>query len=69
MVNNFSTYIAVISLYQNMGLSNCLLGMGNLTGYVHVPVKYQSFWKRISMKKIQFLIFVLLVVIEIRQIQ
>ena len=22
-----------------MGLSNCILGMGNLTGYVHVSVK------------------------------
>ena len=36
-----------------MGLSNCLLGMGNLTRYVHVPVQYESFWKRISIK-IQF---------------
>ena len=38
------------ALYQNKGLSNCILGMGNLTGYVHVPVKYESFWKRISIK-------------------
>ena len=38
------------ALYQNTGLSNCILGMGNLTGYVHVPVKWQSFWKRISIK-------------------
>ena len=38
------------ALYQNTGLSNCILGMGNLTGCVHVPVKYESFWKRISIK-------------------
>ena len=38
------------ALYRNMGLSNCILGMGNLTGYVHVPVKDKSFWKRISIK-------------------
>ena len=38
------------ALYRNTGLSNCILGMGNLTGYVHVPVKYKSFWKRISIK-------------------
>ena len=36
--------------YWNMGLSNCILGMGNLTWYVHVPVKYESFWKRIPIK-------------------
>ena len=36
--------------YRNTGLSNCILGMGNLTGYVHVPVKYKSFWKRTSIK-------------------
>ena len=35
---------------ENMGLSYCILGMGNLTGYVHVPVKYESFWKIISIK-------------------
>ena len=40
------------ALYRNTGLSNCILGMGNLTGYVHVPVKYESFWKRISIKNI-----------------
>ena len=38
------------ALYWNTGLSNCILGMGNLTRYVHVPVKYESFWKRISIK-------------------
>ena len=38
------------ALYRNTGLSNCILGMGNLIGYVHVPVKYESFWKRISIK-------------------
>ena len=45
---------------RNMGLSYCILGMGNLTGYVHVPVKYESFWKMISIKN-AFLNFVLLV--------
>ena len=44
----------------NMGLSNCILGMGNLTGYVHVPVKYESFWKITSIKN-AILKFVLLV--------
>ena len=34
--------------------------MGNLTGYVHIPVKYESFWKKISIKN-AFLNFVLLV--------
>ena len=34
--------------------------MGNLTGYLHVPVKYESFWKIISIKN-AFLNFVLLV--------
>ena len=45
---------------ENMGLSYCILGMGNLTGYVHVPVKYESFWKIISIKN-AILKFVLLV--------
>ena len=44
----------------NTGLSYCILGMDNLTGYVHVPVKYESFWKIISIKS-AFLNFVLLV--------
>ena len=44
----------------NTGLSYCILGMGNLTGYVHVPVKYELFWKIISIKN-AFLNFVLLV--------
>ena len=35
----------------NTGLSNCILGMGNPTGCVHVPVKYKVFWKIISIKK------------------
>ena len=30
---------------RNMGLSNCILGMGNLTGCAHVYVKYGAFWK------------------------
>ena len=45
---------------RNTGLSYCILGMGNLTGYVHVPVKYELFWKIISIKN-AFLNFVLLV--------
>ena len=44
----------------NTGLSNCIVGMGNLTGYVHVPVKYESFWKITSIKN-AILKFVLLV--------
>ena len=34
--------------------------MGNLTEYVQVPVKYESFWKIISIKN-AFLYFVLLI--------
>ena len=45
---------------ENTGLSYCILGMCNLTGYVHVPVKYESFWKIISIKN-AILKFVLLV--------
>ena len=45
---------------KNTGLSYCILGMGNLAGYVHVPVKYESFWKIISIKN-AILKFVLLV--------
>ena len=45
---------------RNMGLSYCILGRGNLTGYVHVPVKYELFWKIISIKN-AFLNFVWLV--------
>ena len=44
----------------NMGLSYCILGMGNLIRYVQVPVKYEAFWKIISIKS-AFLNFVLLV--------
>ena len=45
----------------NMGLSYCILGMGNLIRYVQVPVKYESFWKIISIKSAFFFNFVLLV--------
>ena len=45
---------------RNTGLSYCILGMDNLTGYVHIPVKYESFWKIISIKS-AFLNFVFLV--------
>ena len=34
--------------YQTTVLGNCILGMGNLS--IHVPVTYESFWKRISHK-------------------
>ena len=47
-------------LYTGNTVCYCILGMGNLTGYVHVPVKYKSFWKIISIKN-AFLNFVLLV--------
>ena len=45
---------------RNTGLSYCILSMGNLIGYVQVSVKYESFWKIISIKS-AFLNFVLLV--------
>ena len=45
---------------KNTGLSYCILGMDNLTGYVHVTVKYELFWKIISIKN-AILKFVLLV--------
>ena len=44
----------------NTGLSYCILGMGNLTRHVHIPVKYEPFWKKISIKS-AFLNFVLLI--------
>ena len=51
IVNDLSTCITVIQLYtRNTGLSNCILGIGNLTWYVHVPVKYELFWKITSIK-------------------
>ena len=50
MVTILIHILQLSALYWNTGLSNCLLGMGNLTGYVHVPVKYESFWKGISIK-------------------
>ena len=34
----------------NTGLSNCILGMGNLTADIHMHTKYGMVWKRISMK-------------------
>ena len=43
-----------------MGLSYCIFGMSNLIGYVQVPVKYEVFWKIISIKS-EFLNFILLV--------
>ena len=51
----------IYQLYtENTGLSCCILGMGNLTGDVHVSVKYESFWKISSIKN-AILKFVLLV--------
>ena len=44
----------------NTGLSYCILGMDNLTAYVHVPVEYGLFWKITSIRN-AFLNFVLLV--------
>ena len=44
----------------NTGLSNCILGMGNLTACAHVHVKYGTFWKIISTRKLN-LKFILLV--------
>ena len=44
----------------NTGLSYCILHMDNLTRYIHVPVKYEVFWKIISIKS-EFLNFILLV--------
>ena len=44
----------------NTGLSYCILGMDNLIGYVQVPVKYEVFWKIISIIS-EFLNFILLV--------
>ena len=44
----------------NTDLSYCILGMGNLTRYVHVSVEYESFWKITSIRN-AFLNFVSLV--------
>ena len=44
----------------NTDLSYCILGMSNLTRYIHVSVKYEVFWKIISIKS-EFLNFILLV--------
>ena len=45
----------------NTGLSNCILGMGNLTGCAHVHVKYGVFWKIISTRKLNLKFLFLLV--------
>ena len=37
---------------RNTGLSNCILGMDNLTGCAHVYVKYGAFWKVIFTRKL-----------------
>ena len=43
-----------------MGPSYCILGMGNLIGYVHVHIKCEVFWKIIPIKS-EFLNSILLV--------
>ena len=60
MVTILVHILKLSALYRNTGLSNCIHGMSN-TRYVHVPVKYESFWKRISKKRKQFLEFVFFV--------
>ena len=45
---------------RDTGLSNCILGVGNLTACAHVPVKYGMFWEIISTRKLN-LKFILLV--------
>ena len=37
---------------RNTGFSNCILGMGNLTACAHVYVKYGTFWKIISTRRL-----------------
>ena len=37
---------------RNIGLSNCILSMGNLTACAHVLVKYGTFRKIISTRKL-----------------
>ena len=45
----------VISLTPEIQVfSNCILGMGNLTGCAHVHVKYGTFWKIIFTRKLNF---------------
>ena len=44
----------------SMGLSNCILGMSNLTADIHMRTKYSMIWKRISIKY-SFVKFYLLV--------
>ena len=44
----------------NTDLSNCILGMRNLTADIHMHAKYGTIWKRISIKY-RFLKFYLLV--------
>ena len=34
----------------NTGLSNCILGMSNLTADIHMHTKYGTIWKKISIK-------------------
>ena len=45
---------------ENAGLSNCILGMSNLTADIHMHTKYGTIWKRIFIKY-SFLKFILLV--------
>ena len=45
---------------RNTNLSNCIFGMANFTACAHVPVKYGTFWKIISTRKLN-LKFIMLV--------
>ena len=46
------------ALYRDTGLSNCILGMGNLTWHVHVPVKMNRFGKEFPSNTIFDICFV-----------
>ena len=48
--NSIQKNMITILIHTEYGSQHYILGMGNLTGYVHVPVKYKLFWKRISIK-------------------
>ena len=48
MITIFNTYIAVISCIPEYGSQQLHTWYGQPYWYVHVPVQYKSFWKRIS---------------------
>ena len=43
----------------NTGISNCILGMSNLTADIHMHTKYSIIWKRIFMKYSFFEVYLL----------